>query len=254
LVVIDAILPALASLVCMIVVWTRPVADALTHVGVWLGGWLPPGTVWRPLGAWSETGPPYILDSPGLERWLSGPAILAALGLVVARLGLHAAFARRVPMGGRAFLRDATVMLALVAIASAVWMLAWGAAHGRLAMQQRPLPLALGGACISLMWLGACVLYALWLSRDRAGTAPGACLACGYEKSAAPGPCSECGRTVDQARQVLARRNRRKTLLRACVLLIGTCLITAPYSMTLIARAVPYSLLDAIASRLPPSW
>jgi hypothetical protein len=31
-------------------------------------------------------------------------------------------------------------------------------------------------------------------------------------------------------------------------------LILAPYSMTLTALIVPYSVLDAIASKLPPSW
>ena len=249
-----AVLLALAAMCLMITCWTHPVSDLLMMIGQAVGGWLPHGTVWRPVGTWSETGPPYLLDPAGLERWLSGPGLLAWVGLAIAALASSALrrYSRR--HGWRAWLSDAMVMLGLVGAGSAVWMMAWGASHGRLVVGQQPLPVALGGFCVLLMWVGAAILYWLWLSRDPSSPPGDQCLACGYVTSAASGPCPECGRSREQSTLFLARRRRRRTLLRAGAMVAGAWLILAPYSMTLTALIVPYSVLDAIASKLPPSW
>jgi hypothetical protein len=249
-----SLLFSLASLGLMALCWTRPLAEVFINLGVWLGDWLPRGTTWRPLGAYSETGPPYLLDAAGLERWLSGPGLLAWVGLAIAALASSALRRHSRRHGWRAWLSDAMVMLGLVGAASAVWMMAWGASHGRLVVGQQPLPVALGGFCVLLMWVGAAILYWLWLSRDPSSPPGDQCLACGYVTSAASGPCPECGRSREQSTLFLARRRRRRTLLRAGAMVAGAWLILAPYSMTLTALIVPYSVLDAIASKLPPSW
>jgi hypothetical protein len=238
----------------MMLCWTLPAAGRWMQVGAWMGGWLPHGTVWRPLGPWSETGPPYILDSAGRERWFSGPALLAGVGVVVVHLGLHAGFGRTSFRSPREFAKDLGVMLALVGAASIVWMIAWGATYGRLSIQQRPMPVALGGACISMMWLGAGVLYALWLSRGTADPSRDVCLACGYPVPSACAACPECGCTTSQAASTHARRRRVRKCGRLAALYAGSWLLLAPYSMTVVARVIPYSVLDAIASKLPTSW
>lgn len=262
-------LPVILAFSALLIAWADPVANRIGSFAALIGTVLPRGRYWP--ATFRPDGPPSFASWSQVTDWFIArptPVIIFAT-IAAAHLAIWLAVRRVVSRRGRgvpALLPtfggplDSFAVVLWTVIAALLWRFYWGLMFDRLVAGQSTIPIRNTPGHITAMWIGAALGYGWTIAffSRASGSAGGEqiCHQCGYSLAGLSRDqgCPECGQVQTAPLPSRPPTPRSKWLRRFSALLASVCLLTLPYTSTLICAVLPDAWILFISDRLPAWW